>query len=500
MKKLQEILRLRFEAERSLREIALSACVARSTVQEVLRRFVSAGLSWPLPEALDEAGLSARLYADEPVPRRAEPDFAALDRALARKGMTRKLLWEGYAVEHGESALSYPQFCARWSAFVGPGSAVMRQVYRPGEKMFVDYSGLTAEVIDRTTGEVRGAQVFVAALGYSHALYAEATWTQALPDWLGAHTRALEYFGGVPEIVVPDNLKSGVTKPHRYEPEINRAYAEWAAHYGIAVLPARVRTPDDKAKVENGVLHVQRQILARLFGQSFFSLAELNLALREHLDALNAAPFQKREGSRRSALIKEREVLRALPERRYTFGTWKRAKVHVDYHIAHDKRLYSVPHTLIGKTVDVRVGDLVEIYHHGTLVAAHTPARTSGDFSTKQEHRSPAHQAVAELSHEKLQQRALAIGEATAAIITAQMHRKVHREQTLRSALGILRLAKTTARNGSKQPVSGHWNSSLQLSRDHRPDPRRTAATTQSHAQVAPRQYPRGDLFGGEPC
>jgi transposase len=418
MRKLQEILRLRFEAGRSLREIALSACVARSTVQEVLRRFAAAGLSWPLPEALNEAALTARLYPLDPLPRRAEPGFAALNRALARKGMTRKLLWEGYAAEHG-SALSYSQFCARWSAFVGPGAAVMRQVYRPGEKRFVDYSGLTAEVIDRTTGEVRGAQVFVAALGYSHALYAEATWTQALPDWLGAHTRALEYFGGVPEIVVPDNLKSGVIKPHRYEPEINRAYAEWAAHYGVAVLPARVRTPDDKAKVENGVRHVQQQILARLFGPSFFSLAELNVAIREHLDALNAAPFQKREGSRRSALIEEREVLRALPERRYAYGIWKRAKVHVDYPIAHDKRLYSVPHPLIGKTVDVRIGDLIEIYHHGTLVAAHTPAHKPGDFSTTPEHRPPAHRAVAELSHEKLQQRALAIGEATAAIITA---------------------------------------------------------------------------------
>ncbi|MBL0164792.1 MAG: IS21 family transposase [Xanthomonadales bacterium] len=180
-----------------------------------------------------------------------------------------------------------PQFCARWGAFVGPDAAVMRQVYQPGEKLFVDYSGLTAEVIDRHTGQVRKAQVFVAALGYSHALYAEATWTQASPDWLGSHTRALEYFDGVPEIVVPDNLKSGVTKPHRYEPEINRAYAEWAAHYGVAVVPARVRTPDDKAKVENGVLQVQRQILARLFGQSFFSLAELNTAIRERLELLN---------------------------------------------------------------------------------------------------------------------------------------------------------------------------------------------------------------------
>lgn len=442
MRKLQEILRLRFEAGRSLREIALSACVALSTVQEVLRRFVVAGLVWPLPTELDEAMLTVRLYPVDPVPRRPEPDFVALDRTLSRKGMTRKLLWEGYALEHGEAALSYPQFCARWSAFVGPDAAVMRQVYRPGEKLFVDYSGLTAEVIDRHTGQVRKAQVFVAALGYSHALYAEATWTQASPDWLGSHTRALEYFDGVPEIVVPDNLKSGVTKPHRYEPEINRAYAEWAAHYGVAVLPARVRTPDDKAKVENGVLQVQRQILARLFGQSFFSLAELNTAIRERLEALNDTPFQKREGSRRSALIEERQVLRALPECRYSYGVWKRAKVHVDYHVAHDKRMYSVPHTLIGKTVDVRVGDLVEIYHHGNLVAAHTPGYKEGDYSTKQEHRSPAHQAVAELSHEKLQQRALAIGEATAAVIGAQIHRKVHREQTLRSAMGILRLAK----------------------------------------------------------
>jgi transposase len=502
MRKLQEILRLRFDAGRSLREIALSACVARSTVQEVLRRFIQADLSWPLPDAMDEAALTAQLYPLDPLPRRhAEPDFASLEKALSRKGMTRKLLWEGYVADQGARAWSYAQFCARWRSFVGTSDAVMRQTYRPGEKLFVDYAGLTAEVVDRTTGEIRTAQVFVAALGYSHAIYAEATWTQTLPDWLGAHSRALAYYGGVPEVVVPDNLKSGVTTPHRYEPELNRAYAEWAAHYGVAVLPARVRTPDDKAKVENGVLQVERQILARLFDQRFFSLAELNAAIREHLEALNAKPFQKREGSRLSALGEERAVLRPLPEQPYHYGIWKRAKVHVDYHIEHDKRLYSVPYPLIGKTVDLRVGDLIEVYHQGKLVAAHPKGYKPGDFSTKAEHRPPAHQAVAELSHERLQLRAQAIGDATATVIAAQMHRKMHPEQTLRTALGILRLARDysperleTACRRAVTLKAFSCRAITDLIRSA-PPPEPRALPKLQHANI------RGmDLFGGESC
>jgi len=366
-----------------------------------------------------------------------------LTKELARKGMTRKLLWREYADQHRGQALAYAQFCARFAAFERRTDPVMRLTHKPGARMFVDYAGMTMPITSRLTGEQTFAQIFVAALGYSHAIYAEASASQKEADWIGSNTRALKFYGGVVEAVVPDNLKSAVTTPDRYEPRINGSYQEWAQHYGTAILPARVRSPDDKAKVENAVRLIEQSVLAPLRDRTFFSLAELNAAIAQGVAALNARPFSKREGTRLIALAEERAHLAPLPEKDYAYGQWKRAKVHVDYHIEVDKRFYSVPYVLIGKTMDVRIGEkLLEIYYKGQLQAAHTIGYKPGDFSTKPEHMPPAHRAYLDRTQAQLQRRAGAIGESTAAVIARQLTRKVHPEQTYRSSLGILRLAK----------------------------------------------------------
>jgi transposase len=461
MKQLKEVARLRFGLKRSHSEIAVSLGIARSTVQEVVKRFQDAGLTWPLAPEFDDDSLYARLYPAKASPLACVlPDFSALARELKGKGVTKKQLWREYAQAQGSSALGYTQFCVRFAEYAKGADPVMRLAHLPGDKLFVDYAGMTMNVIERGTGEVRRAQIFVAALGYSHAIYAEASWTQSIADWLGAHCRALAFYGGVPQALVPDNLKTGITHACRYEPVLQDSYREWAAHYGCAILPARVRAPDDKAKVENAVRLVEQSVLAPLRHQQFFSLAELNSAINDGLARLNARPFTKREGSRALALAEERQHLKALPTTPFQYGVWKRAKVHVDYHIEIERRYYSVPHALIGKTVDVRQSErLVEVYDKGCLAAAHPKLQKAGSFSTTAEHMPERHRAFADRSQVNLQRRAQAIGVATAAIIAAQLERRVHVEQTYRSSLGILRLAK----DYSDQALEGACARALEL-------------------------------------
>ncbi|MGH8110601.1 MAG: IS21 family transposase [Rhodanobacteraceae bacterium] len=443
MKQLREVARLRYDLGCSYAEIAGSVGVARSTVQEALRRLRAVGFSWPLPAELDEDALYAQLYPTRPVCHAVEPDFAALSKELARKGVTRKLLWRECAEQHPGQVWGYAQFCARWAAFEQRRDPAMRMTHKPGARMFVDYAGMTLPVTDRYTGVQTPAQIFVAALGYSHAIYAEATASQKAVDWIGSNTRALAYYGGVVEAVVPDNLKAAVVTPDRYEPRLQDDYREWAQYYGTAILPARVRAPDDKAKVENAVRLVEQDILAPLRDRTFFALAELNAAIRPGVTALNAKPFTKREGSRASALAEERTYLKPLPARPYSYGQWKRAKVHLDYHVEIGKRFYSVPYTLIGQTVDVRIGaETLEIYHKGQRVAAHPLGYKPGDFVTQPAHMPEAHRQYRDRTQGRLQQRAAEVGPGTAAIIARQVTRKVHPEQTYRSSLGILRLAR----------------------------------------------------------
>jgi len=444
MRKIREVLRLKFEAGLGDRRIAEAIGSARSTVQDCLRRVREAAIPWPLPEGLDEAALHARLYRREASASRAPaPDFVKLQAELKRPGVTRALLWQEYKTVHPDG-WQYSVFCDQYRRWLATQDLVLRQHHVPGEKCFVDYAGQTAGVADRATGELRPVQIFVAVLGASSYTYAEATWSQQLPDWLGSHVRALDFFGGVPRAIVPDNLKSGVIKAHRYEPEINPAYQDFAEHYALAILPARVRKPRDKAKVEVAVQVVERWILARLRDRTFFSLAELNSAIRDLLNGLNTRPFKRRDGCRQSLFNEiERPALRALPDRPYSFATWKKAKVHLDYHVEVERAYYSVPYKLIGQTVDVRLGaHTLEIFHRQQLVAAHARSTHRGHFTTATEHRPERHNAVLELTQERLMQRALAIGPAIAAVLTQQLHQRRHPEEALRASLGILRLAR----------------------------------------------------------
>jgi transposase len=443
MRKIRELLRLRFDLGLSIHKIAASLVVARSTVRECLKRAEAAGIVWPLPQEIDDAQLEVRLYpvkalsSDIPL-----PDFAQVRRELTRAGVTRLLLWQEYKAQHPEG-LQYSAFCDQYRRFCSTADPVMRFEHRAGEKCFVDYAGQSVGVIDRHSGEIRQAQIFVAVLGCSNYTYAEATWTQSLPDWLGAHVRALEFFGGAPTAIVPDNLKSGVERAHRYEPDLNRAYAEFAEHYGVAILPARVRRPRDKAKVEGAVLIVERWILARLRDRQFFSLTELNAAIDELLIELNDRAFQKLEGSRRSRFIElDQPALRTLPPKAYEYAQWKCAKVHPDYHIEVEHAYYSVPYKHIAQRVEVRISArMIEIFAQRQLIASHARLFKRGARATLDAHRPEKHRAVVEITVARLIERATLIAPAVGAVLSEQFKRKRHPEEALRSAQGILRLA-----------------------------------------------------------
>jgi transposase len=443
MRKIREILRLKFTGL-SPRKIAASVGTALSTIQECLRRTSQASLSWPLPDELDDERIEALLYPQKPREDAAVlPDFAHVQRELARPGMTRMLLWQEYKAEHPDG-LQYTAFCIHYRKWLErTAEPVMRFEHRAGDKCFVDYAGQTAEVIDRTSGEIRQAQVFVAVLGCSNYTYVEASWSQALADWLGAHVRALAFFGGTPAALVPDNLKSGVDRAHRYDPDLNRAYAEFAEHYGVAILPARVRKPRDKSKVETAVQIVERWILARLRDRQFFSLAELNAAIDQLLIELNERPFQKLDGSRRSRFIElDRPALKALPPRAYEYAQWKLAKVHPDYHIEVDHAYYSVPYKHIGERVEVRVSArMLEIFAKRQLIASHIRLFKRGARATLDAHRPANHRAIIDTTIERLMQRAEAIAPSVAQVLAEQFNRKRHPEEALRVAQGILRLA-----------------------------------------------------------
>lgn len=350
MRKIREVLRLRWEQGLSHRQIVVSCRIGQGTVAEYLRRAGDAGLTWPLPEGLTDTELDARLFpppAATAIAERALPDWAEVDRELRRKGVTLRLLWEEYRASNPE-ALGYSRFCELHQAWRGVAQPRMHQVHKAGEKLFVDYAGQTVGVVDRRTGAAREAQVFVATLGASSYTYAEATWSQATPDWIGSHVRAFAYFGGVPELVVPDNLKAGVKSACYYEPDLNPTYQELARHYGTAVLPARVRHPRDKSKVENGVQQVERWVLAPLRHCTFFALADLNGAMRERLQALDERPAPGLPVPRRELFdTLEKAALRPLPTEPYVLAVWKKARVHTDYHVQVDNHYYSVPYRLL---------------------------------------------------------------------------------------------------------------------------------------------------------
>ncbi|MDD3761435.1 MAG: IS21 family transposase [Acidithiobacillus sp.] len=446
MKAIYEVLRLH-AAGFSQRQIVQACRLSKGAVSKYLQLAAQAGLSWPLPDDIDAAGLEARLF---PARRAAShsiliPDFAAIHTQLQRKGVTLQLLWEEYVAAHpGQRIYQYSQFCAHYRTWRARLKRSMRQTHIAGEKVFIDYAGPTVPVVDPRTGEVRQAQIFVAVLGASNYTYCEATWSQSLPDFLGSHVRALAFFGGVPRLLVPDNLKAAVTKASRYEPEINRSYRDLARHYGAVVLPTRPYKPKDKAKVEVGVLIVERWILARLRHFQFFSLAELNQTIRRLLEELNQRPFKQLPGCRRSAFeTLDAPALQPLPTVPYEYAEWKSAKVSIDYHVAYQGRFYSVPHQLVGQRVDLRVSaQTVEIFHGQQRVASHLRELTQGRYSTLTEHMPKAHQKHQEWSPGRLLRWALSIGPATRDLVRWQLENRPHPEQGYRSCLGLLSLSR----------------------------------------------------------
>lgn len=447
MRKVREILRLRFDLHFTLARIATSCNIGRSTVFDHLERFKASGLNWPLPDEVDDNRLEQLLFpaVDKAESRnRASPDWSVVHQELRRKGVTLMLLWQEYKERHPDGH-QYSQFCHLYRQWAGQIDPVMRQTHPPGENLFVDYAGQTVDIRDPAGKGIRPAQIFVAVLGASNYTFAEATWSQALPDWIGSHVRAFEYFGGVTAVVVPDNLKSGVKDPCFYDPDINPTYLDMARHYGMVVLPARKRKARDKAKVEEAVQLVERWILARLRNQKFFSLHQLNQAIRRLLEELNRKPFQKLPGTRLSQFqTVDRPALKPLPAQPYCFAEWKKARVNIDYHIEVQRHYYSVPHTLIKKQIDVRITDTtIECFYQSKRVASHIRSYKQGQHTTVKEHMPPSHQQWAEWSPERFIRWAEKIGPQTTDLIRTVLSSRPHPQQGYRGSMGILRLGES---------------------------------------------------------
>ncbi len=449
MRKIREILRLKHEIGLNVRQIARSCSVSRSTVYEYLSYATEAGLSWPLEEGMDEAKLERLLFKSElPVISevRPLPDWADIHMELkSRKHVTLTLLWEEYKASYPENGYQYSQFCERYGRWKGVLDVCMRQEHRAGEKMFIDYCGQTVPVVNPETGEIRNAEIFVAVLGASSYTFAEATWSQALPDWIGSHQRAFAYFHGVTELLIPDNLKSGVNKTCRYEPDLNLTYQAMAEHYGTAVIPARVRKPKDKAKVEAGVLLVERWILAALRNRTFFSLGELNGAIEELLVRLNNKAFKKLPGSRRSQYeTLDLPALKPLPAALFEYADWKKAKAGIDYHVEVDRHYYSVPYQLSQKKLEIRItASIIEVFYRSNRVASHCRSYVKGRHTTVPGHMPKSHREYLKWTPERLLGWASKTGPSAERLAEAIMRSKFHPQQGFRSILGILRLTKT---------------------------------------------------------
>ena len=449
MRKIRDVLRLRADGL-SKRKIAASLSIGVTTAGEIIRRVRRAGLSWPLPEKLSDEAIERLVYPPTPVTakdRRPQPEWAAVHRELRRPGVTLQLTWEEYREAHPDG-YGYSRYCDLYRSWEQRLSPTMRQLHVAGERTFVDYGGTTLEVVEGTTGEVRECQLYVAVLGASSYTYAEATFSQRLVDWIGSHVRAFAFFGGVTAQTVSDNLRSGVSKACFYEPAVNRTYAEMAAHYGTAIVPARPGKPRDKAKVEVAVQVATRWIVAKLRNRRFFSLFELNTAIRELTTQLNARVTRHLGTSRRALFDEiERPALKPLPVEPYVYAEWKQCKVALDYHVEVAHHYYSVPHTLLRETVWVRVAaQTVEVFHRGNRVAVHLRASSDRRHTTIREHMPSSHRRYADWTPERIRRQAGEIGRNTAALVEIIMRERPHPEQGFRASVGIIRLAKSYGR------------------------------------------------------
>ena len=448
MRTIRDILRQRWVLGRPHRAISLSCGRSVGAVYKALRRARAAGLDWAGVETMTDAALEAALYRRPatvgPQRARPQPDCVYLHTERRKAGVTLELLHLEYLERHPDG-YRYTQFCEIYRQWLRRRRLTMRQVHRAGEKGFVDYAGKTPWLADPTTGERVPVELFVMALGASSYTYAEATASQQLPDWIASHTRAFAFYGGVPIATVPDQLRSGVTTPCRYEPGVHRVYAELAAHYGTTILPARPAKPRDKAKAEVAVQVAERWIVARLRHDTFYTLAAINTRIAELLEALNAKPMRHYGGATRRDLFErlDRPALRPLPAVPFEYAEWKWVRVNLDYHVAIDHHYYSVPHPLLHERLEARITATgVELFHHGQRVAAHARSFVRGKPTTCPAHMPKAHQAHAEWQPSRFIRWAATIGPQTAALVAAILADRPHPEQGYRSCLGILRLAK----------------------------------------------------------
>jgi transposase len=447
MRKIKTILRLHFESKLSQHQIADSVQVSAGAVNKYIKRATTVGLNWPLPAEYDDEGKLRELLKSSTRTEVSRPRypivFPDIHRELQRNSVTLQLLWEEYK-EISPDHISYNHFCRLYRGWKNTQPKSMRQTHKAGDKAFVDYAGQTVEILDPDTGEIRTAQIFVGILGASNFTYAEATWTQQLPDWIASHRRMLEFFGGVPALIVPDNLKSAITKTCRYEPDVNPTYADFIDYYGTAVLPARPYKPKDKAKAENAVLIVERWILARLRNRTFVGLAELNQVIQELICDLNARPFKKLPGSRISAFEEiDKPALRPLPAHPYEYTHFKKSRVHIDYHFEFDKHYYSIPYQFIGKEIGLRfTPERIECWYQGKQIALHVRSYKKGAHTTLPDHMPKAHRKHMEWTPGRFLNWAAQIGIGTTRYVKHLLECKPHPEQGYRSCLGLLNLSK----------------------------------------------------------
>jgi transposase len=446
MRKIREVLRLRLEAGLSIRQISASTKTSVGAIQKLLSRANALEIAWPLPEDLDDGRLAAMFYpGSDPASssRYQVPDWTTVYQELKRKDVTKQLLWEEYTAQYPNRCYSYSQYCDRFRHWQKQQKRSMRQIHKAGEKCFVDYCGPTVPIINPQTGEIRTAQVFVAVLGAPNYTYAEATWSQGLQDWLLSHVRTFEFFCGIPEMVIPDNLRSGVSKACRYDPDLNPSYQQLAAHYQVAVLPARPYKPKDKSKAEVGVQIVERWILARLRHHTFFTLADLNQCIRFLLDDLNSRPFKRLSGNRQEAFkTLDQPALRALPKHPYEYVEIRRCRVNIDYHIEFQQHHYSVPHQYVGERVDIHASErLVQIYFRQRQIASHPRSHQFG-ITTESGHMPTRHQKQQQWTPGRLKNWARDIGPDTLIWVSGRLDEREHPEQAYRVCLGLLNLSK----------------------------------------------------------
>lgn len=447
MRKLREVLRLRLHANLSMRQIRDSLKLSLGAIQKVTRKAEELKLDWKAIELLDDQQLAAQFYPESDTRSSHQfqlPNWVEIHQELKRKGVTKLLLWEEYTQQYPNRCYSYSQYCTLYLEWLKKQRRSMRQTHKAGEKLFVDYAGQTVSIITPVTGEIRTAQIFVAVLGASNYTFCEATWSQKLPDWIGSHVRAFNFIGGVPTMVVPDNLKSAVTKACRYDPKLNLSYQQLAAHYGTALVPARPLKPKDKAKAEVGVQIIERWILARLRHHTFFSLGELNVCIKALLQEVNNKPFKQLKGTRQQWFESiDKPALLPLPKQVYQYTDIKTVKVNIDYHVQYDDHFYSIPHHLVGENIELHAKDyLIEFYFHNKRITSHARKYYSG-MTTLSEHMPVKHEKHHKWTPGRLMNWAKDIGDEVLLWVKTVLNQRQHPEQAYRVCLGLLNLSRS---------------------------------------------------------